>query len=150
MLNEIASIEKLIKEQLQEDWRVQLILSIPGFGLTLATIVALEIDDIGRFREIGKLSAYAGLVPTLYASGGHSYTGKLLKGANHYLKWAFIEAAWKAQISSPYCRAYFQKIRKRKGTHVAVVALARRLSEIVFKLLRERRKYKELGILPHG
>lgn len=150
LLSEVAGIEKHIKACLADDWRVQLIMSIPGFGLTLATVVALEIDDIGRFRQAAKLSAYAGLVPRVYASGGHSHHGRLVSSANHYLKWAFIEAAWKAQISSPYCRAYFQKIRARKGANVAVAALARRLSEIVYQLLKQRRVYKEIGVLSHA
>lgn len=150
LIQAITTIEKQIKRYLQEDGRVKLIQSIPGFGLTLATVVALEIDSINRFRNPGRLASYCGLVPKLYASGGRQSMGKLVTSANHYLKWAFIEAAWKAQISSPYCRALFQKIRKRKGANIAVVALARRLSEIVYILLKERRPYREIGILSHG
>jgi transposase len=150
LLAEIAGVERQIKTELETDWRVQLIRSIPGFGLVLATVVALEIDDVGRFRDSGRLASYAGLVPRVYASGGHSYRGPLVSGANHYLKWAFIEAAWKAQVGSPYCRAHFQQLRKHKGAQVAVVALARRLAEIVFKLLKDKRPYKELGILSHA
>lgn len=150
LIQAITEIEKQIKRYLQDDPRVKLIQSIPGFGLTLATVVALETDTIDRFRNPGRLASYCGLVPKLYASGGRQSMGKLVTSSNHYLKWAFIEAAWKAQISSPYCRALFQRIRKRKGANIAVVALARRLSEIVFHLLKERRPYKEIGILPHG
>lgn len=150
LIKTITTIEKQIKRHLQDDWRVKLIWSIPGFGLTLSTVVALEIDSIDRFRHDGRLASYAGLVPRLYSSGGRQFTGKLVTSANHYLKWAFIEAAWKAQISSPYCRALFQRIRKRKGANVAVVALARKLSAIVYILLKERRPYKEIGILSHG
>jgi len=150
LLKAISEVEKQVKTHLEDDWRAKLIRSIPGFGLTLATVVALEVDAIERFRDNGRFAAYAGLVPRIYASGGQSYRGRLVSSANHYLKWAFIEAAWKAQIASPYCRALFQKIRKRKGANVAVVALARRLSEIVFKILKEKREYRELGVLSHG
>jgi transposase len=147
LLAEIAGVERQIKAELETDWRVQLIRSIPGFGLILATVVALEVDDVGRFRDSGRFASNAGLFPRVYASGGHSYRGPLVSGANHYLEWAFIEAAWKAQVGSPYCRAHFQKIRKHKGAQVAVVTLARHLAKIVFKLLKEQQPYKELGIL---
>lgn len=147
LLEQIKDIEKMIKDLLGDDWRVKLLMSHPGIGITLATVIALEIDDIRRFRNSRKFTSYAGLVPSLHASGGYISHGPLVKSSNHYLKWAFVEAAWKAQTTSPYCRAYFQRIRKHKGANVAIVALARRIAEIVFKILTEKRPYKEIGII---
>lgn len=55
------------------------------------------------------------------------------------LKYVFIEASWTAIRSSPYCRAYFERMKHRKGSNVAIVALARRLSEIAYRCIKGER-----------
>jgi transposase len=117
--------------------------SLPGFGKVFAPIVALEIDDPKRFANPGKLASYCGLVPSLYSSGGKSWQGGIGREGNHWLKWAFIEAAWAAIRTSPYFRLLYQRLRQRKTAQVAIVACARRLSEIAFHLMKERRCYEE-------
>lgn len=117
--------------------------SLPGFGKVFAPIVALEIDDPSRFAHPGKLASYCGLVPSLYSSGGKSWHGGIGKQGNHWLKWAFIEGAWGAIRTSPYFRLMYQRLRRRKTAAVAIVACARRLCEIAWQLMRQRRFYEE-------
>jgi transposase len=117
--------------------------SLPGFGKVFAPIVALEIDDPKRFANPGKLASYCGLVPSLYSSGGKSWQGGIGKEGNHWLKWAFIEAAWAAIRSSAYFRVVYQRLRQRKTAQVSSIACARRLCEIAYHLLKERRCYEE-------
>ena len=117
--------------------------SLPGFGKVFAPIVALEIDDPKRFANPGKLASYCGLVPSLYSSGGKSWQGGIGKEGNHWLKWAFIEAAWAAIRSSAYFRLVYQRLRQRKTAQVSIIACARRLCEIAYHLLKERRCYEE-------
>ncbi len=142
----VKDAEKEIKRLLGDDPRVTLLRSIPGLGPILAVVVALEIDDISRFNAAPKLAAYAGLVPSTYASGGKIFHGHLIHMSNKWLRWAFVEAAWVAMRSSPYCRAYFENRKRRKGVHVAIIALARRISEIVWHVLNEKRAYEERPI----
>ena len=108
-----------------------------------AALAALEIAAINRFTSPGKLTAYAGLVPTTYASGGKVHHGDLLPQCNRYLRYAFVEAAWSAVKSSPYCRALFAKLRKRKGANTAIIVVARRLCGIAYLCLKENRLYEE-------
>ena len=142
----IKDAEHEIKRLLGNDPRVTVLRSIPGLGPILAAVVALEIDDITRFSAAPKLAAYAGLVPSTYASGGKIFHGHLLHMSNKWLRWAFVEAAWVAMRSSPYCRAYFENRKRHKGPHVAIIALARRLSEIVWHVLSDKRAYEERPI----
>jgi transposase len=139
----IKDAEKEIKRLLGDDPRVTLLQSIPGLGPILAVVVALEIDNISRFHAAPKLAAYAGLVPSTYASGGKIFHGHLIHMSNKWLRWAFVEADWVAMRTSPYCRAYYESRKRHKGPHVAIVALARRLSEIVWHVLNEERAYQE-------
>lgn len=139
----IKKAEKEVASLMGDDPRVRLLRTVPGLGPVLAAVVAMEIDDIHRFRASAKLAAYSGLVPSTHASGGKVYHGHLLPTCNKWLRWAFIEAAWVALRSSPYCRGFYEKRKIHKSSHIAAVALARRLSEIVWHVLMENRAYEE-------
>ncbi len=149
-LDLLETFNRLIKEAereiaflMGEDPRVKLLRAVPGLGPILAAVVALEIDRIDRFLLPPKLASYAGLVPSTYASGGKIFHGRLLPMTNKWLRWALVEAAWGSIRTSPYCRAYFENHKRHKGPHTAAIALARRLSEIIWHVLKENRVYEE-------
>lgn len=71
--------------------RVKHLMSIPGIGRAFALLVVSEIDDVKRFRTDKKLHAYAGLVPSTYSSGGHTFHGRIIKNGNKYIRWAMVE-----------------------------------------------------------
>lgn len=144
----IKECEREISEMLLEDRRVSIIGSAPGFGAILAAVAALEIDDIGRFPSPRKLASYMGLVPSTYSSGGKTYHGKLIRMSNKWLKWVFIEAAWAAIRTSPYCRFLYERMRKRKGSNIAITVVAKRLAVIVWWMLKENRFYEERPVQP--
>lgn len=139
----IRETEGEIRIFLAEDQRITLARTIPGLGEILAALVTLEIDAIDRFASPKKLAAYAGLVPSTFSSGGKTYHGRLIKMSNKWLRWAFVEAAWVSIRVSPYCRFYYERCKSRKGASTAVVALARRLAEITWHILKEQRPYEE-------
>lgn len=142
----IQEAEGTIDQAMAEDPRLQLLRTIPGVGAILSAVIALEIDQIERFARPEKLAAYAGLVPTTHASGGKVFHGRLLPMCNKWLRWALVEAAWCSIQDSPYCRAFFQDRTRQKGKKTAVVALARRLAEIIWHVWTERRPYEERPI----
>ena len=139
----IMQARQEIELRFSDDGRVQLLKTVPGLGPILASVVALEIDDIGRFSSPKKLASYAGLVPSTYSSGGRTYHGRLIPMCNKWLKWAFVEAAWSATRCSAFCRSFYESRKRRKGAHTAAIALARRLTEIVWHILKEKRIYEE-------
>lgn len=140
---QVKETETWIEETLKDEPCRDIIETIPGFGKILSALIALEIVDISRFPNLGKFASYCGLIPSTYASGGKIFHGNLVSGCNRWLRYAFIEGAWKAIVSSPYCRAYYYRIQKKKGANSAIVALARRLSQITYKCLKENRPYEE-------
>jgi transposase len=141
--SDIKDTEQWIEKTLKDNPLVHILKSVPGFGKTLSAMVALEVDDITRFPTSKKFCGYCGLIPSTRSSGGFTFHGDLIKTCNHWLRYAFVEAAWKSIISSPYCRSYFYRIKERKGNNIAVVAMARRLAEIVYSCLKGARNYEE-------
>ncbi|MCB4791333.1 MAG: transposase [Elusimicrobia bacterium] len=92
-------------------------------------------------ESTNSLSLYCINVP--YSTGGIVSHGRLISTCNHWLRYAFVEAAWAAIRSSPYFRALFSRMRKRKGPNVAIAVIARRLSEVIYRCLSENRNYEE-------
>jgi transposase len=142
LTEEVRASEKWLHQATRSDQRVELLRTIPGLGELLATVVALEIDRVERFANPAKLAAYAGLVPTTYSSGGHTFHGKLMPQSNQWLRWALVEAAWVAVRLDPYFRTHFAKRRTHKPAQSAIIASARRLLEIVWHVLKENRSYQ--------
>jgi transposase len=140
----IKELEAMIAENNDGDEATQRLLSLPGLGKILAAVVACEIDGVERFAHPKKLLAYAGLVPTTRSSGGKTYNGPLMPMCNKWLRWAFIEAAWVAVGCSNYFGGLYRGHRARgKGANTAIVIVARRMAEIAWQMLRQRRAYEE-------
>jgi len=142
LTREVRGTEQWLRDSVRGDHRVELLRTVPGLGDLLATVVALEIDCIERFASAAKLAAYAGLVPTTYSSGGHTFHGKLMPQTNRWLRWALVEAAWVAVRLDPYFRTHFANRRAHKPAQSAIIATARRLLEVVWHILKEDRPYQ--------
>ena len=138
----ISESNGMVRELARGDKGVKLLRSIPGLGSFFSVLVAKEIDDIGRFRDEKKLCAYAGLVPSTYASGGKVFHGRITKLGNKWLRWAFIEAVQPAISCDADLFAYYQRLKMKKGANAAKVATARRLLTIVYRVLSQERLYE--------
>jgi transposase len=118
----------------------KLLESVPGIGPLFSSVIATEIDGIGRFHSSAKLAAYAGVVPTTHASGGRVFHGRLLWQCNKWLRWALIEASWSAIQFSGYFGAIYRNARARgKNRNVAISVVAHRLVKIIWPLLKDQR-----------
>jgi len=126
----------------KKDPRVQRLMSIPGIGKSFALLLVCEIDDIARFASPKKLHAYAGLVPSTYASGERTFHGRITKAGNKFLRWAMVEAVWPAIQKDEALNQYYHRLAQRKGPNPAKVATARRLLTIVYRVLAENREYR--------
>lgn len=138
----IAESDALVKQLAEGDPGVDGIRTIPGFGPFFSVLVAQEIGDIRRFAGPEKLCAYTGLVPSVYASGGKVFHGRLTKQGNKWLRWALIEAVVPAVRSDPDLACYYERLRHRKGPNAAKAATARRLLTIVYRVLSQGRAYE--------
>ena len=144
----IKAAQAAIADDFKGNHDYELLLSIPGFGPTLAAVVACEIDGIDRFSTAKKLLGYAGLVPTTSSSGGKTYHGKMMRACNKWLKWAFIEGAWVAVGCNAYFGGIYRSAKARgKKANTAITIVASRMATIVYRMLTERREFKPLP--PH-
>jgi transposase len=127
---------------------VDLLMTLPGVGWTLATVMAFEIGDIARFDRAPELASYAGTVPRVHSSGGKTRYGRVHSDVNRYLKWAFVEAAnvivmHQKRLGDVHVVGLYRRLRQRKGHGRAATAVARHLAEAAFWVLKLQQPYKE-------
>jgi len=120
------------------------ITTIPGVGTVLGAAIIAEIGDIERFDAPGKLVAFAGLDASVNQSGEFTGTrGKLSKRGSPYLRRAIWMAASRACFCDEILSAYYQSLRARGKHHLtAVSAVARKMCNIIFAILKENRPYQ--------
>jgi transposase len=142
MQAQIKLSDRWVRQLAKTDERARLLATIPGIGDFFSVLMAVEIDHVGRFSRPEKLAAYAGLVPSTYASGGYVHHGRITKRGNKWLRWACVEAAYPAIQAGAEIRALYERLKIAKGANVAKVAAARRLLVIAYRLLTENRPYR--------
>jgi transposase len=91
--HQVDLFEQRMREAFKPTPEIALLITLPGVGFILAVVIALEVGDDTRFASNEKFAAYAGATPRVHASGGRIRYGPLRSDVNHYLKWAFVEAA---------------------------------------------------------
>lgn len=138
----IKSSDRWVAQLARKDARAKLLATLPGIGDFFAVLLAVEIDDVGRFSRPQKLAAYAGLVPSTYASGGYLHHGRITKRGNKWIRWACIEAAYPAIREDPGLAVLYERLKLAKGANVAKVAVAKRLLTIAYRVLSEGRPYR--------
>jgi len=119
----------------------RLIHTVPGYGVFLSVLTAVEIADIERFSEVSKFHSYTGVIPSTHSSGGRTYHGKIVKQGNRWLRWAAVEAVWPSLKADFDMKCFYNKLKRRKGPNPAKVAAARRMLTIIFRMLKEKRPY---------
>jgi transposase len=125
--------------------------TIPGVGKILGATIWVEIGDVRRFPAAQHLARYAGLVPQMQSSGGKTWRGPTPRDCNHYLKWAFVEAAntiaaHESKWENKHIHAVGLYRRVKATTKLsgkAKVAVARHLAEATWWILTRKKDYCE-------
>ena len=132
----IARLDREIRTLATPDPRVQALMALPGVGrLTAMTLVA-EIGDISRFPSARKLCAWAGLTPQVRNSDRKVRHGHITKQGSPWVRGILQEAAQTAKRHPMFAGAYGDLVRRR-GKHIATVAIARRLLARAFHILTQ-------------
>lgn len=143
----IERLEVRIRDSICKVGWVRLLKTLPGVADILGATIYLEIGDVGRFPSAAHLAAYAGLVPTVHSSGGKTHYGPTSQQANHYLKWAFIEAAnctvmHRQKYGEQHVGELYQRLKERKCHGKAATAVARHLAEASWWILKKKQEYR--------
>jgi len=139
---EIAEVERVIARYALSCSDARRLMSVPGVNVICAATFLAAVGDIGRFRTSRQLVGYLGLDPRVRQSGSSpAKSGPISKRGSGTVRWALVEAAWSVVHQPGPMRAYYQRLRARRGHQIAVVAVARKLAVLFWCLLMREEQY---------
>lgn len=140
---EMAALEAEIAARAAQRREVRLLFSITGLGVLAAAMIWARIGDPTRFRSAKAVGRYAGLDPSVYQSGEKDRRGRISKNGARDLRTILVQAAYQVgrHDTGPLGQFYRRK-EKQLGRKRAVVALARKLLIVAWKVLQTGELYR--------
>jgi transposase len=145
---QIGSAEERLEKIMEISVEADLLKTLPCVGKILSMVLMLEIGKVERFPTAAHLASYAGLVPRVHSSGGHTRMGQVCGNVNRNLKWAFVETGNlvvinQRRLAGTHVVRLYQRIKRAKNHQKAVVAVARHLAEATWWVLSKQEVYRE-------
>lgn len=145
-LNEaIAKIDGQIKDRGRKLKGYKNVTSITGIGDLSGTILLNAIGDVKYFQDEKALAGYFGIVPRIRASNETVHMGRITKMGNKIARTALVQSTLIAIRYSPYLRAFYDRLKAKKGSGKAIIATSRKLLGIVYNTLKNDWVFEDFG-----
>ena len=143
LTEELAAADRACAEAATARDDVRRLMTVPGIDFAIALALLAAIGDIQRFPAPQKLVSYFGLDPRVRQSGNQpSASGlRITKVGRAHARAMLVEAAWAVARTPGPLRAFFDRVRARRGPQIAAVALARKLAVLTWHLLTRGEDY---------
>jgi len=120
--------------------------SIDGIGVDTASVVISELGlDYSMFPDEGHFVSYLRLAPNLSISAGKKVPNKFKATTCTRVATALRMAAITLRNSKSALGAFYRRIAWRKGASVAVFATARKLAQLIYRLVCYGQVYVDTG-----
>jgi transposase len=140
---QLEVVEAKIAERAAADEQVKLLESVPGLGHYSAVAIRSRIGAIERFKSADSLANYFGLTPGCRNSGEATQRlGSITKHGSKMVRYLLNQAVIKVLRFDGAMRNWFKRIKKRRGAKIARVAVMRRLTTILWHMLKRKQKYR--------
>lgn len=140
---QIKLANRMVDKLAHESEACRLLMTVPGVGPKTAVRFAAGIDDPNRFPNAACASSYTGLTPGEKSSSDRRKITGITKAGSPKLRMLLVQSAWAAlryYRDDPIC-LWAGRIAQRRGKCIAVVALARKLSRILYAVWRDQTPY---------
>jgi transposase len=138
----LATVTTALEGRAAADPVTQRLMTAPGVGPILASTFQAVLDTPDRFGgEARRASAFIGLVPREDSSGERQHTGSITKTGPGDLRALLVQASWaiwnrRSERAAPL-RTWAHQLGARRGRRIAVVAVARRLTRVLYAMWRD-------------
>jgi len=140
--NKFLNIKKRMAKVSVVDTHIRRLMTIPGVDYFIAFSLKAAIgNDISRFCSPKKLVGYFGLCSSVYQSAGKCYTGRITKRGRSHARWVLVQAAQSVVKQPSPLRAFFLRLKQKKGRNKAIVAVASKLTRIIWHMLAHGEDY---------
>jgi len=137
-------LDRIINEEAANDEEMKRLQEVPGVGPKVAFAFVSHVGA-ARFENASQLSNYLGLVPMVYMSGDTVRYGPITKRGNSYVRAMLVQAAWamvRTRKGGKLKEMFeYMTVEKSKSKKKAIVAVARRIAELLYLLMRDETRY---------
>lgn len=140
----IEELDRAVAEQAEQNAAAVLLMTHPGVGPVTSLAFVLTIGPVGRFERSKQVVSYLGLNPREHSSGGRQQLGAISKQGNPMMRSLLVEAGHTAARLDAELRQDYQRLKLRRGSGVAKVAMARKLAVRMYWMLRSPANYAQL------
>ena len=134
----LAELDRAVAKEAEQRPAACSLMEQPGVGPVTALMFVLTIGPGERFQRSKQVVSYLGLNPQESSSGGRQRLGAISKQGNSMARFLLVEAAQTASRYDEELRRDYQRLKFRRGTAVAKVAIARKLAVRLFWMLRKQ------------
>jgi transposase len=140
--DELAEVERDIAIEAIDDPVVARLMTVPGIDVTVAVAVVAAVGDFSRFTNPNSLVNYLGLNPKVRQSGNSpAVHGRITKAGPAQARGMLVEAAFSASRAPGPLRAFYRRVRDRRGFQIATVATARKMIVLCWHLIDRGEDY---------
>jgi transposase len=140
----LHELDQAVAQQAEQNAEAVRLMTHPGVGPVTSLAFVLTIGPVGRFERSKQVVSYLGLNPREHSSGGRQRLGAISKQGNPMMRSLLVEAGHTAARLDAELRQDYQRLKLRRGTGVAKVAMARKLAVRMYWMLRSQAGYAQL------
>jgi transposase len=141
---QLAAADERLDHAAKQEPAIERLMTVPAVGPIVATAFVSVIDEAHRFEGAHHVESYLGLVPRESSTGGKQKLGSITKQGNGYLRAVLVQSASSIlRVGDPDdpLRRWGRAIAERRGRKIAVIAVARRLTGILWAIWRKGTTY---------
>ena len=138
---QLAEVNKRIEERQNKNDVAHIVASIPSMGAYSSLAVASRIGPIDRFPRAKSLANFWGLTPGCRNSGETDRPGSITKQGSAMVRYILGQLVARLLRHDPYLKQWYQRIKKRRGSKIARVAVMRRVAEIIWHMVKYKQAY---------
>src|SRR6516225_2497212 len=140
----LKDLEQVIAQRCGVSAEAVLLASIPGVSYFTATALACRVGCVERFPRAHSLANYWGLTPGCRNSGeSDQRLGRITKAGSSTARWLLAQLVHKVLRRDARLREWFKRLKRRRGSTIARVAVMRKLATIIWHMLSKRKTYAE-------
>jgi transposase len=140
----LQQLDDAVQQQAEQNPEAVQLMTHPGVGPVTSLAFVLTIGPVERFQRSKQVASYLGLNPREHSSGGRQRLGSISKQGNPMMRSLLVEAGHTAARLDAELRQDYQRLKLRRGSGVAKVAIARKLAVRMYWMLRSPANYAQL------
>lgn len=132
---QLLAVDGWIRERFLVNRDARLLATMPGVSMFIGLAVACRIAPIERFRRGRSLANFLGLTPGCNSSGEVERVGSITKIGSRMVRYLLAQAIQHVLRRDGTVRAWYLRIKRRRGSKIARVAVMRRTASIMWRML---------------